>query len=43
MKDILIHTKYLEFVQEYFEGAPAIDVHNHIRQAGLALEQVWNT
>jgi hypothetical protein len=33
----------IQFVQEYFEGAPAIDVHNHIRQAGLALEQVWNT
>lgn len=30
-------------VEEYFEGAPAVDIHNHIRQSGLALEEVWNT
>jgi hypothetical protein len=24
----------IQLVQEYFEGAPAIDVHNHFRQAG---------
>ncbi|CAG9822188.1 unnamed protein product [Phaedon cochleariae] len=32
-----------QLVQEYFDGAPAIDIHNHIRQSGLALEDVWNT
>lgn len=33
----------IKLVEEYFSGAPAIDVHNHIRQSGLALELVWNT
>lgn len=32
-----------KMVEEYFEGAPSIDIHNHIRQSGLALERVWNT
>jgi len=29
--------------ETYFDGAPAIDIHNHIRQDGLALEAVWGT
>lgn len=32
-----------KLVEEYFDGAPAIDIHNHIRQSGLALEVAWNT
>jgi len=32
-----------KIVEEYFDGTPSIDIHNHIRQSGLALEQVWNT
>ncbi|KAG8246074.1 hypothetical protein J6590_093058 [Homalodisca vitripennis] len=28
---------------DYFMGAPVIDIHNHIRQDGLALETVWQT
>jgi hypothetical protein len=32
-----------KIVEEYFDGAPSIDIHNHIRQSGLALEEVWNT
>lgn len=32
-----------KLVEEYFSGAPAIDIHNHIRQDGLALEAIWNT
>ncbi|KAJ3659781.1 hypothetical protein Zmor_011453 [Zophobas morio] len=32
-----------KLVQTYFDGAPAIDIHNHIRQSGLSLETVWNT
>ena len=30
-------------VSMYHAGAPAIDVHNHIRQGGLALEEAWRT
>lgn len=30
-------------VQDYHEAAPALDVHNHIRQDGLALEKAWGT
>lgn len=32
-----------KLVEDYFSGAPAIDVHNHIRQDGLAIESVWQT
>lgn len=32
-----------KLVEEYFSGAPAIDIHNHIRQDGLSLETVWST
>lgn len=32
-----------KIVETYFDGAPSIDIHNHIRQSGLALEQVWKT
>lgn len=33
----------VKLVEEYFDGAPAVDIHNHIRQSGLSLEGVWNT
>lgn len=29
-------------LEKYFDGAPAIDIHKHTRQSGLALEEVWN-
>ena len=29
--------------ETYFDGSPAIDVHNHLRQDGLALEKAWET
>lgn len=29
--------------ETYSNGAPSIDVHNHLRQDGLALEKVWKT
>lgn len=32
-----------KFVESYFDGAPAIDIHNHLRQSGLSLETIWNT
>lgn len=32
-----------KIAETYFDGAPSIDIHNHIRQSGLALEQVWKT
>lgn len=32
-----------KLVEEYHRGAPAIDIHNHIRQDGLSLETVWRT
>lgn len=36
-------TKRPKVVGEYFEAAKVIDVHNHMRQGGLALEQSWGT
>lgn len=33
----------IKIIEEYFQGAPSIDVHNHLRQSGLALEEVWHT
>ena len=35
--------KRQQLVQMYFDGAPAIDIHNHYRQGGIALEQAWGT
>ncbi|KAF5270310.1 hypothetical protein FQR65_LT05498 [Abscondita terminalis] len=32
-----------QIVADYFDGSAAIDIHNHIRQSGLALENVWST
>ncbi|XP_045778132.1 uncharacterized protein LOC123876048 [Maniola jurtina] len=32
-----------KLVEQYFDGAGAIDIHNHIRQDGLALEKAWGT
>ena len=30
-------------IEKYFNGAPAVDIHNHVRQDGLSLETVWRT
>lgn len=30
-------------VEQYFDGANAIDIHNHLRQGGLELEWHWQT
>ena len=32
-----------KLAEEYYDGAPALDVHNHIRQDGISLETVWRT
>ena len=40
---IFKETKRPHLVQEYFDGAAAIDVHYHFRQGSLALEKVWDT
>ena len=32
-----------KLVQEYFDSAGKIDVHNHLRQGSLALEEAWGT
>ena len=36
-------TKRPKVVEEYFDAAKVIDVHNHMRQGGLALEEAWAT
>ena len=30
-------------IEDYFDNAPAVDIHNHDRQDGLSLETVWRT
>ena len=35
--------QWTKLVEEYYDGAPAVDIHNHIRQDGLSLETVWRT
>ena len=32
-----------KLAEEYYDGAPALDIHNHIRQDGLSLETIWRT
>ena len=32
-----------KLAEEYYDGAPAVDIHNHIRQDGLSLESFWRT
>ena len=32
-----------KLVEEYFDSASKIDVHNHLRQGSLALEEAWGT
>lgn len=32
-----------QLFETYFDGAPSIDIHNHIRQDGLGLEVAWGT
>ena len=32
-----------KLMEEYYDGAPPVDIHNHIRQDGLSLETVWWT
>lgn len=34
----LKHVKRSKLVEEYFDTAGVIDIHNHCRQGGLALE-----
>ena len=29
--------------EEYFDSASKIDIHNHLRQGSLALEEAWGT
>ena len=33
----------VELVEDYFSAASVIDISNHCRQAGLALETAWST
>lgn len=42
-KKTIKEVKRPRLAEEYFEGAPAVDIHNHIRQSGLAVEAAWNT
>ena len=37
------YTKKPKVVEDYFESAKEVDVHNHARQAGLSLETAWNS
>ena len=40
--EILYKTvKRPKLVEEYFDSANKIDVHNHLRQGSLALEEAW--
>ena len=32
-----------KLVEEYHDRAPALDIHNHLRQDGLVLESAWGT
>ena len=32
-----------KLVEDYSDGAPALDIHNHLCQDGLALESPWGT
>ena len=32
-----------KLVEEYFDSASKIDIHNHLRQGSLALEEAWGT
>lgn len=32
-----------KIVEDYYDGSPAVDIHNHMRQGGLALEESWGT
>ena len=32
-----------KLVEEYFDSASKIDVHNHLRQGSLALEEAWGS
>ena len=32
-----------KLVEEYFDSAGKIDIHNHLRQGSLALEVAWGT
>ena len=37
------YTKRTKLVEDYFSAASIIDISNHCRQAGLALETAWST
>ena len=40
---VIRYTKRPKVVEDYFDCAKVIDIANHIRQGGLALEQAWKT
>lgn len=42
-KKYILEVPRIKIIKEYFQGAPSIDVHNLLRQSGLALEEVWHT
>ncbi|XP_050298561.1 piggyBac transposable element-derived protein 4-like [Anthonomus grandis grandis] len=42
-KTIIKEVERIKLVEDYFDGVRADDIHNHIRQNGLALETTWNT
>ena len=37
------YTKRIRLVEDYFAAASIIDISNHARQSGLALETAWAT
>ena len=40
---VIKYTKRPKVVEDYFDCAKVIDIANHMRQGGLALEQAWKT
>ena len=40
---VIRYTKRPKVVEDYFDCAKVIDIANHMRQGGLALEQAWKT
>ena len=43
IRDILQTVKRPKLVEQYFDSASKIDVHNHLCQGSLALEEAWRT
>jgi hypothetical protein len=42
-EEVSVEVKCPRLIEDYFSAAPVIDIHNHLRQHGLALEEVWGT